>query len=169
MKTIQDILQEIIQENSPSFKPFSKVRTDNYSSKMWISPKGELINLQMRHASFVETQKQRPEFKGKSFRKGENIRLDAIDAGWFRVNYEINWNNLIIEGLEKYFTSKIKDAIFMLVAENLKSIEKMEIHLLNERYKTIKSGEVDFSSMRQKDKLDHIPLVSESVRKQRGG
>lgn len=140
------------------------------TSKMWIDPHGKVINIWTEHYHFIEEHAERYGIKLTN-RKAQGYdasRLDGIDNGFFRVNFRHKDNCLIIEGLRKVFSDKIKEAIFCIFYKNRASISRFEINLFGNdgHYKAVVSEHQsypypDFET--DSEKLGSIPLITESV------
>lgn len=117
-------------------KTLGSYRTDKLTAKMWILPNGEVKSINKWHYKWILDNKELASRYGvdtDSLPDEENpVRIAAIQAGFFRVNFEIRNGALTIEGLANKFHKKIKDAIFMLVMENSGYIGYFNIHLFNE-------------------------------------
>lgn len=117
-------------------KTLGTYRSDKLTSKMWILPDGETKSISSWHYKWLLNNKEVAAKFGidvSSLPDDETpVRIAAIKAGFFRVNFEMRNGSLTIEGLGNKFHKKIKDAIFMLVLENSINIGHFNIHLFNE-------------------------------------
>ena len=156
-------IEKILERPSP--KPVK------LSPKMWILPNGTLQPLNQWHWSWLKTNpdvaerfKIGPQVDKIKASDEQNGRIVALKAGFFRVNYEDRGGNVTIEGCSKFWTSKIKDAVFMLVCENGKQIYGMTVTLFDDNCKrVVRTGSASLFRYKEQEKLDHIPLVSESA------
>ena len=167
MKTLYEIYNELVVDGviSEAYKKVSDYRTDNRTSKMWVSPKGEVFNLTggMWHHNFIEQNAKK--YKIKIKHKGEDMRLDGINAGWFRVNYETNSGDLTIEGKRKYYIGKIKDALFGVIKRNLNSISTVFLTLFDDNLNIDSHGKANLFPYDGEEKLEHIPFITESIKR----
>lgn len=140
------------------------------TNKMWILPDGTVQPLNQWHWQWVKSNPEVAERFGvakaiakipaSDENKGKPILLRA---GFIRVNYESN-GNLTIEGCAKFWNNKIKGAVFMLVCDNSKKIYGITVNLFDETSKRlVKTASVQLFKYSDKEKLDHIPFVSESA------
>lgn len=117
-------------------KTLGSYRTDTLTAKMWILPNGEVKSINKWHYKWILDNKELAGRYGidvDSLPDDETpVRIEAIKAGFFRVNYEVRNGALTIEGLANKFHKKIKDAIFMLVMENSGHIGYFNLNLFNE-------------------------------------
>lgn len=165
MKTFKEIYKQLITEGkiSTNYKSVSQYKTDKNTSKMWITPKGEVINLSIWHHDWILQNAKKLKIKIK--RKGEDVRLDGLDAGYFRVNYSHASGDLVVEGKQKLFTSNIKDAVFGLVHKNIDNIWNISIILFDDNYTIVNRGDAALFTFDGNEKLEHIPLISESIKR----
>lgn len=167
MKSLKQIYNELVDDGTikENYKKVADYRTDTRTSKMWVTPKGEVINLTggMWHHNFV--QQNAKKYKIKLAHKGEDMRLDAINVGWFRVNYETNSGDLTIEGKRKYYTGKIKDALFGVIKRNLNSINDVVLTLFDDKFNIVAHGSANLYTYDGEEKLEHIPFITESIKR----
>lgn len=122
-------------------KPLSSYNSDKLTAKMWIFPDGKVKSISGWHYQFIMNNSEKFAVKyginvahiPATPENEQPIRIAAIKAGFFRVNYEIRSGALTIEGLGSKFHKKIKDAIFMLVMDNMEQIGYFNINLFNDK------------------------------------
>lgn len=152
--TFTEYLQSKIQERyeslkgSPLFeamKSLTSYKSDKLTAKMWILPDGSVKSISGWHYQWIID--NREELSRKYGLKTDDIpasywsnsadeqviRIAAVKSGFFRVNYEIRNGALTIEGCANKFGKRIKDAIFMLVMENMEQIGYFNINLFNDK------------------------------------
>jgi hypothetical protein len=142
---------------------FSEYRTDRQTSKMWLMPTGELVPLTVWHFQWLldhpdVTRKYRIEIGGDT-----STRFSALKAGFVRINYERGSGTLTVEVHTKGWTEEVKERIFMLVVDNGPSLDHFQINVLNDSGCTERSGYAQLFQYDDPKKLDHIPLISETV------
>jgi hypothetical protein len=140
------------------------------ASKMWIDPQGKVITIRTEHYRFIEEHADRYGIRlsRRQVKGYDASRLDGIDHGFFRVNFRHQDNCLIIEGLRKAFSDKIKDAMFCIFYKNRAAISRFEINLFGNdgHYKAVVAKQQsypypDFET--DSGKLGSIPLVTDFV------
>jgi len=151
-----------LKKTTPKISSF---KTDHLTSKMWITPDHKVVPLSSWHYRYIL---DNPKIQQKWGLKGlpedeQKVRLAALRVGFTRVNYEQRQGILTIEACSKFWTGKLKDTIFMLIADNLDSLYKIQINLLNDRGVAIKSGYSELFRYNDAEKLEHIPMISESI------
>lgn len=122
-------------------KQLSSYKSDKLTSKMWILPNGSVKSIGGWHYQWIMdhaeeySKKYGLDVEGVSAAPDNEqiIRIAAIKAGFFRVNYEIRNGSLTIEGCANKFNKQIKDAIFMLVMDNMNQIGYFNLNLFNDR------------------------------------
>lgn len=133
------------------------------TNKMWILPDATVQPLSQWHWSWLQTHPlvyKKFKIKGDPQKMDEGMgRKRALQAGFFRVAYELNRGQLTIEGCEKFFTKKIKDAIFMLVLDNVDAVDNMTVNLFDDEVKKLvwRGSEPLFHYSGQ-EKLNKLPL-----------
>ena len=75
------------------------------------------------------------------------MRLDALEAGLFRGNFEFGNGRLTFEGQAQYFTSTIRDAILRLVSKNHTYIGRLSLHLFDAHNTLIESRTETLSAL----------------------
>lgn len=164
MKKFTELFNESINEASKPVKKgnkflFPAIFAGDGTSKAWITNDGE-VNFTGANLCHHTWLRQNGKEYGFCFKQGEDERIKALSAGWFRVIFRRN-NVLTIEGIKDKYSSKIKDAILNLVIANDKhfGIDGLDIFLLQDgTYKTLQNkhlkkeayGELDFEEV---DKL----------------
>ena len=165
MKSLNEMYDKLCTER---YEPISKYSspTNRKSFNMWITPKGKVINLvNSHHYTYIENMVKSGKLNIKLKHKGEDIRKDGMDAGWFRVNhtYIRGSGRLAIEGKEEFFNPKVKMAIYTLVQSNIDDLESIHIVLYNKIYtKAIDKDKYWTWGDEPQDKMSHIPLITES-------
>ena len=142
-------------------KDLGSYQSDMYTSKMWIRPNGEVIPISQWHSGFIEDNAKKYGIKIKH--TSDDIRLDGINAGWFRVNYQHRSGIITFEGKDKFFNKNIKDAIFLIVADNAHNIGQINVATMNDRYQIVKSGSSNVFNYDGMEKVEHIPYITESL------
>jgi hypothetical protein len=165
MKSFKNVYDHLVKNEKikENYKKVDEYTTDSKTSKMWINPKGVVINLHVWHHQYILANAKK--LKIPITHQGEEIRKDALNVGYFRVNYLHKTGTMIIEGKREFFNKTIKDAIFGLLHQNLKNLWIFEITLFSEDYKIVAHSEVDLFQFDDSEKLDHIPLITESLRR----
>lgn len=172
--SIERYLREITPELMEAARPNRKLADsgDKTASKMWILPSGTTVSLDAWHWQWLKSNLD----VADRFEIGDKVRaiaatdeeagrIVALKAGFFRVNYEKGNGVLTIEGCSRYWRNSIKDAVFMLVADNASSIDSISVTLFDDAIRRIeKQGCASLFSYTSADKINHIPLVSESAR-----
>ena len=143
-------------------KNVSTYKTDALTSKMWILPDGKVVSLGEWHYRWVMANKARLAKYGLDVTKLPDdetaVRVASIKAGLFRVNYEHGNGSITIEGLKNKKNRLVKDAIFVIVMENLNAIDRVKITLFDDHAKkVIQSDEVAiFSYHTDEEKLSAL-------------
>lgn len=172
MQKYEHIFKSIIYESNRRKPPkLNSYKSDHKTSKMWILPDGKTVALKgLWHYQWILNnlasikRKYKVDFSDVD-QEEQPIRIHAINNGFFRVNYERNGGTLTVEGNIGYFRGNIKDEIFMIVYDNLNSIDNININLMNHGGKVVKNGYSSLWGVPNKQKLDHIPLITEAVKK----
>jgi hypothetical protein len=112
-------------------------------SKMWILPDGSVVGLDGTcHYSWILANKDRvAKFGLDTTDLPENddaVKIVALKKGFFRVSYETRSSNLHIEGLKNKLSKRVKDAIFMIVMENVNSLNGIRVALFNDDVTEVK-------------------------------
>lgn len=112
-------------------------------SKMWILPDGSVVGLDGTcHYSWILANKDRVATFGlDTANLPENddvVKIVALKNGFFRVSYETRSSNLHIEGLKNKLSKRIKDAIFMIVMENVNTLNGIRVALFNDDVTQVK-------------------------------
>lgn len=167
-KILNELKKTIINEA----KKLTSYKTDAKTTKVWILPDGKIQYLKEWHYSWIlqNAPRLKKEYKLDltGIQKTEHfVRLAAIKAGFFRVNYSHNGGVLTVEGHFRKFNKRVKDAVFMITADNANQVDRIFIALVDDdgNVKKSKETESQFMMMNKQQKLDSIPLVSESVKK----
>lgn len=171
MNNFKKLCEAVLKNKTQKIDSLVSYSSDKRTSKMWILPDGKVVALKgMWHYDWILRNKAALKKKYKvDFSKlpaeEAPIRLHAINKGFFRVNYEHNGGVLTVEGVASFFTRKIKDAIFFIVLENVDYIDNINITLMNSSGKVVKDGYAQMFMMSNEEKMDNIPLVTESLKK----
>jgi len=113
--------------------------------KMWIMPDGKVVRLPGFHREYIQA--HAAELGIAITRKGDGMRLDGIEAGLFRGNYEFGDGHLIFEGQKRHLTPVIRDALFRLVRLNLEHIGRITIHLLNDKNRCVEDHTISLTEI----------------------
>ncbi len=138
------------------------LRTTRFTAKMWIDPTGKVVPLLTWHYEYFRDHPGEAEKYGVSFADEITTRLEALRKGFIRVNYERNGGMLTIEAGAKGWTQPAIDVIFMLIAVNREAIDCLIIRVLSETGTVIQSGQSKIFSYTEKEKINHIPLISDT-------
>lgn len=149
---------ELLRESKlfAEMKAVSSYKTDTLTSKMWILPDGKPVSIKEWHYRWLQSNPKIALKYGldvKALPDEENpVRVAALKKGFFRVNYEHNTGTITIEGLSSKYHKKIKDAIFVIAIDNIGSIDRMKLTLMNETLtKIIRSDEVTLFTYRSEE------------------
>ena len=131
-KTLQSHSSALLSE----VKKFDSYKTDPLTAKMWILPDGKPVALDQWHYRWILANKDRVAKFGLDTTglpdDEDTVRKAALQKGFFRVNYERNIGHLVIEGVKMKLTRNVKDAAFMIVMDNLRSIDRVTLNLMND-------------------------------------
>jgi len=157
---------ELLRESKlfSELKAVASHKTDLLTSKMWILPDGKPVSLDQWHYRWLQNNPKialKHKLDVKTLPDEEQpVRVAALKKGFFRVNYERNSGTITIEGIAAKMHKKIKDAIFVIVIDNLKSIDRLRINLMDvkeEELILIRSDEVTlFTYRNDEDKLSAV-------------
>jgi len=146
-------------------KKFADYKTTPLTAKMWILPDGKTVALNAWHYQWLldnpaVAAKYGLDLSGVP-KEEAPVRIAAIKKGFFRVNFEYKTGQLTIEGVRRNYTTKIKDAIFVLLMDNVKSIDRFKLTLTDEAVENVVSNKtVDLftygSDEEKMDALDNI-------------
>ena len=136
--------------------------------KMWILPDGTVQPLIKWHWSWLQAN---PDVYQKFRIKGDASKMDegmgrrlALQAGFFRLNYEKGNGHLTIEGCQKFLSRKHKDAITLIVHDNAQKIDHITLNLFDPEVKRLeKTATHSIFRHRNEDKSGHIPFISDSA------
>jgi len=160
------ITRELIKE--ANFTP----KAIGVTAKMWIMPNGKVFSTggnwhyhwALKNREMLE-EKYGISFKGLSAKSEEDdVRLQLIKQGMFRLNYEGRSGNVTIEGLKKYFNRRVKDSILMMSMDNPDNFAGLRITLFdNTVSKVLKQNSASLFRYDGKEKTDKImDLLNES-------
>lgn len=155
---------ELLRESKlfAEMKAVSSYKTDTLTSKMWILPDGKPVSLKEWHYRWLQSNPKIALKYGLDMKKlpdeEQPVRVAALKHGFFRVNYEHNTGTITIEGIAAKMHKKIKDAIFVIAIDNLESIDRLRINLMDATVtKLIRSDEVTlFTYRNDEDKLSAV-------------
>ena len=149
-------------------KKLNSYTTDKLTAKMWIFPDGKVQSLNLWHYRWLQANPKVAAKYGLNVAKlpdeEQPVRLAALKVGFVRVNYELRDGTITIESNVRHWTSKIKDSVFMLVADNVESIYNIRISLLDDKGNVKKQAYAQLFQYDDKEKLDHIPFITESIK-----
>ena len=161
-------LAEVKAGQAVTTKRMGSYDSGNLTSKMWILPDGKAVSIGQQHYQWLQGH---PQVAAKfnldvaALPDDDNaVRLAAINKGFVRVNYDYRGGRLTVEANRRYWTSKIKDAIFVLVADNVGAVDNMVVNLLNDTAMVAQHGYAQLFNYSDEEKLEHLPLISESAR-----
>lgn len=129
---------ELLRESKlfSELKAVASHKTDLLTSKMWILPDGKPVSLDQWHYRWLQNNPKIALKYGLDVKtlpdEEQPVRVAALKKGFFRVNYEYNSGTITIEGLSSKYHKKIKDAIFVIAIDNIRSIDRMKLTLMNE-------------------------------------
>jgi hypothetical protein len=133
------------------------VSTDN-CFKMWITQQGEVKRLPSYHRDYIEA--HAAEHGVTITRQGDEMRLDGIEAGLFRGNYEFGNGHLTFEGQKRHLTPIMKNALYRLISKNLEHLGVVSINLLNDRNNCVVEAEVPLTQIDSRSaRLAAIPFI----------
>jgi len=171
-----------MEENSPSIKgddrerlyalvknatKIKDLRTTPFTAKMWIDPSGKVVPLLTYHYEYFRDYPGEAEKYGVSFADENSTRLEALRKGFIRVNYERKTGKLTIEAGAKGWTQPAIEVIFMLIAVNREAIDCLSLAVLSETGAVIQSGQALIFRYSEREKIRHIPLISETTQGQK--
>ena len=117
-------------------KKLAAYKTDKLTSKMWILPDGDIVSLDQWHYRWILGNKSRVAKFGLDTTDLPDderpVRIAALKKGFFRVNYEHNRGNIIIEGLKSKFSGGAKRAVFKIAMDNIDMIDRMKLTLVDD-------------------------------------
>ena len=140
----------------------AELKTTPLTAKMWITPEHEIVPLTNWHFEYFRDPAIAEKY-GVTYSDEQNTRLDALRAGFVRVNYERNGGLLTVESGERGWSKTTKDTVFMLVADNARSIDAIRVSVLDDTGRIKRTGYSQLFTYDDMEKIEHIPLVSESA------
>ena len=146
-------------EGVPKLKTHS---TGALTAKMWVTPSGEIIPLHTLHWELFRSSPELAATYGITVTDDQGTRLSALAAGFTRLNYERNSGTLTLESGISGWTRRKKDVIFMLIMDNAESIDNIRVTVMHPNGQIAQSGYAQLFRYSDKEKLEHIPLISES-------
>lgn len=108
---------------------FGNIVSADNCLKLWITPKGEAIPLPGYHREYIAA--HHADLGVKITRKGDGLRLDAIEAGLFRGNFDHANGHLTFEGQRRHLTPIMKKGLWRLVMKNLDRLGGITIALFS--------------------------------------
>ena len=131
------------QQTSRTASPRSlhEHRTDRWSAKAWIQPDGTATLIDSLHYRWIlKHGKQLTEQFGLDLndvpKREEPIRIAAVRAGFFRVNYKIATGSITFEGLKSRLSPKVREALFTLGEQSIGRISDVNIHLFDDEVRS---------------------------------
>jgi hypothetical protein len=150
-----------------AFMPKSKklAPSRDLTSKGWILPNDEFVPLGAKfHHTWLQEHANELNKKFKT-KFDENTspdeRVDALNKGFTRVNYERNTGTLHVETNEKFWNKRRKDTVFETVADNLDAVDNMLVNVTDDKGKIVDTGYAKLFNYDDSEKLNHLPLISE--------
>lgn len=147
-------------------------------SKAWILPNGKVEQLGgmyhhhwlAEHADGIAAAKKYgitvPPFEGQDM---DGPREDALRKGFVRVNYNSTNGLLQIEARAKDW-AKQKGQVQQIAESNIEGIDKMKVSLLDDKGTTLEDSKIaSLFEYDDKDKLEHLPFISEGEPEARTG
>ena len=135
------------------------------TAKMWVFPDGTVQPLGGQlHDTWLQDHPQVAERLGLTPEElsgsHQEVRIAALKHGLIRVAYERANGRLTIEGLYRHLRGEVKRQVFMLVADNLSSIDSVTVNLMDETAEhLIVTKSADLFAYDDDEKLDHLPQV----------
>jgi len=157
-----------ILRDDPIFEELQQVsayKSDALTSKMWILPDGKPVSLNGWHYRWILGNPKRVAKYGLDVSKmkddEESVRKAALKAGFVRVNYEHRTGDLTIEGIKIKMHKKIKDAIFVIVMDNLSKLDRVNIVKFNDTITKVVSDKTAtlFTLRDEADKLNELEKI----------
>jgi len=112
--------------------PLCRHHSDRYSAKAWVLPDGTGLSLDRWHFEWILANQPIGESFGIDFttlpRDEEFVRIAAVKAGFFRVNYEYRNSLLTIEGLASRLDTPVREALELILLESLDALGGVTIH-----------------------------------------
>jgi hypothetical protein len=133
-----------------------------FTSKMWITPGGDVVPLEDWHYRYFKDPVVAERWGVTYSDNEQEVRVQALKVGFIRINYERKNGTLTVESFQKGWTKRAKDTIFMLVADNASSIDNIYVRVMNDDGMTVRQGSTQLFRYDDREKLEHIPLISET-------
>lgn len=161
-------LQRLQEMARAKTQPMGSYNSGGFTSKMWLLPDGTTVSLSQQHSEWLKanpgvTKKFKLDLS-KVPDEDTPIRLAALGRGFIRLNYEQRNGQLTVEAGSRWWSKTVKDTLFVLVADNINRIDAMLVNLLDERGKVVRHGYSQLFTYRGQEKLEHLPLITESRR-----
>lgn len=154
--------QRAFMPSTPSKK---LAKSKDLTSKGWILPNDKFVPLgpKLHHDYLSENAASLNKRFKTNFDKDTtpDERIDALNKGFTRINYERNTGTLHVETNKKFWNKKRKDTVFETVADNVDAIDNMLVNVVDDKGKIVDSGYQRLFTFDDKDKLNHLPLISE--------
>lgn len=116
--------------------PFGSYRTDKHTAKAWILPDGRPIAIDRWHYEWILANRDLAASFGIDLEgiplEETPVRVAAVRAGFFRLNYQIRDGQLTVEGLASRLTAALREALFVVLVENLEQLGAVHIHLFDD-------------------------------------
>lgn len=129
--------------------------------KAWIDPKGEPIQLgsTWHHEWLADNPKIAKKYNITDVDE-TGSRIQALKAGFARINYNVNSGGLTVEARAKDWPN-LRDSVFEFAKSNAGKLDSMTVHLFNDGVKAVvDSGSEPLFRYSDKKKLEHLPLIS---------
>lgn len=121
--------------------PFGRYRTDQHTAKAWILPDGRAISIDRWHFEWILANRDLAGSFGVDLEgiclEETPVRVAAVQAGFFRLNYQLRDGQLTVEGVESRLTEAIRQALFVVLAGNLEQLGAVFIHLFDDHVRSV--------------------------------
>jgi len=115
--------------------PFGSYRTDRCTAKAWIVPDGQAISIDRWHYEWILANRDLAASFGVDLEgippEETPVRVAAVRAGFFRLNYQLRDGHLTVEGVAFRLTTAVREALFVVLLENLAQLGAVSIHLFD--------------------------------------
>jgi len=164
---LRAIQRDYLKSRRPKGKKLGAYDSGGLTSKMWLLPDGELVPISEQHYTWLKANPDICRKFGLALSRVPDddtaIRLAALRRGFVRINYTRD-GTLTVEANTRFWDKRAQDTIFMLVADNLDEIYSMQVRALNNNGSIVRQGYAQLFNYDDRDKLNHLPLISESRR-----
>lgn len=130
-------------------------------SKMWILPNGTPMQLgsTWHHQAINDNPALRKKYGLSVSESSEDNRIEALQKGFSRVNYDEKSGHLIVEARKKDW-EKLAPAVVKLVQSNAGKIDSMTVNLLDAKVKrVVESDNKRMFDLADSEKVQNIPLM----------